>query len=132
MSYILLKQVGGEAVTQRVRTDALADAGDFGCFLDRAMQLPRRDRRRAAAPETASHREASPRAARLRATTGAAVRAGPARASRCGPSSLALFDADQHAFAIDVVDLQVRHLGHAQARAIGDTERGLVLDAWWR
>ena len=33
---------------------------------------------------------------------------------------------------VDVVDLEVRDLGHAQARAIGDTERGLVLDAWRR
>ena len=47
---ILRKQAGGEAVTQRVRADALADAGDFGCFLDRTVQLARLDRRRAAAP----------------------------------------------------------------------------------
>ena len=127
---ILLEQVGGEAVTQRVRADALADAGDFGCFLDRAVQLPRRDRIGATAPrEQPAMREhhAAPLAfappqpqqlQQLRREHGVAVLA-----------SLALFDADQHARAVDVVDLEVRDLGHAQARAIGDTERGLVLDA---
>lgn len=44
-------------------------------------------------------------------------------------ASFALFDADQHACALDIIDLEVRDLRHAQARAIGDTERGLVLDA---
>ena len=39
-----------EAVAQCVRTDALADAGDLGGFLDRAVQLPRRDRVGIAAP----------------------------------------------------------------------------------
>ena len=47
---VLLKQVGREAVAQCVRTDALADAGDLGGFLDRAVQLPRRDRVGIAAP----------------------------------------------------------------------------------
>jgi len=37
---ILLEQVGGEAVSQRVRADALADASDLGGLLDGAMQLP--------------------------------------------------------------------------------------------
>jgi hypothetical protein len=46
------------------------------------------------------------------------------------PASLALLDADQHACRVDVVDLEVRDLGHAQTRA--NTERGLVLDAWRR
>lgn len=44
------------------------------------------------------------------------------------PASLALLDADQHACAVDIIDLEVRDLRYAQARAIGDTERGLVLD----
>ncbi|ESY64790.1 hypothetical protein X743_30585 [Mesorhizobium sp. LNHC252B00] len=48
------------------------------------------------------------------------------------PASLALFNADQHACGVDVVDLEVRDLGHAQTSAIGDTERGLVFDAWRR
>lgn len=47
-------------------------------------------------------------------------------------AAFALFYADQHAGAVDVVDLEVRHLGDAQAGAIGDPERGLILDAWCR
>ena len=43
--------------------------------------------------------------------------------------ALALFDADQHARAVDVIDLEMRDLGHAQAGAIGHAERRLVLDA---
>lgn len=40
-----------------------------------------------------------------------------------------LLDTEQHARRVDVVDLEVRDLGHTQARAIGDAERGLVLQA---
>jgi hypothetical protein len=43
-----------------------------------------------------------------------------------------LFHSDQHAGAVDIIDLEMRHLGDAQACAIGDPERGLVLDAWRR
>jgi hypothetical protein len=38
---ILFEQMRSEAVTQRVRADALEDARDLGGLLDRAMQLPR-------------------------------------------------------------------------------------------
>src|SRR3546814_160783 len=34
----------------------------------------------------------------------------------------------QHARAVDIVDLEMRHLGHPQPSAIGHAERGLVLD----
>ena len=37
---ILFEQMRSEAVTKHVRTDALAEAGDFGGLLDHAMQLP--------------------------------------------------------------------------------------------
>src|SRR5690606_19455447 len=46
----ILQKMGCKAVPQGVRTDALADAGDVRSFLNRAMQLPRRDRIGAAAP----------------------------------------------------------------------------------
>ena len=42
--------------------------------------------------------------------------------------ALALLDAQQHALAFDVGNLEVGDLGHAQAGTIGDAERGLVLD----
>ena len=38
-----------------------------------------------------------------------------------------LLDADQDTLAVDVVDLEVRHFRHAQARAIGDAECGPIL-----
>jgi len=38
-----------------------------------------------------------------------------------------LFDADQHARAVDIVDLEGCHLRHAKACAIGGAERRLVL-----
>ena len=44
-------------------------------------------------------------------------------------ASLALFNPDQHAFGVDVIDLGMGDLGDAQARTIGNTEGGLVFDA---
>lgn len=49
------------------------------------------------------------------------------------PPALATLDAQQHAPAVDIGDLQHQHLGHAQARAISDRQCGLVLEGrWWR
>eukprot|EP01137_Pigoraptor_chileana_P001308 Opistho-2@38752 len=126
---VLLEQMRREAMAQGVRADALADAGDLGGFLNRAMQLPGRDRIGATAPrkqpamgqhDVASLALAPPhpeQLKQLRREHGIAVLA-----------SLALLDADQHAGAVDIIDLEVRDLRHTQPRAIGDTERGLVLD----
>jgi hypothetical protein len=41
----------------------------------------------------------------------------------------ATLDPEQHGLAVDVGDLQRRHLGDTQTRTIGDRERGLVLEA---
>ena len=43
-------------------------------------------------------------------------------------AALALLDADDHALAVDVGDLERDHLGGAQARAIGHAQRRLVLE----
>src|ERR1700723_1896884 len=43
------------------------------------------------------------------------------------PLPLALLDPQRHALAVDIRHLEVRDLGHPQARAIGDAERGLYL-----
>ena len=40
---ILLEQVGGKAVTQRVWTDALLDASCLRCLMDGPIELARRD-----------------------------------------------------------------------------------------
>lgn len=37
-------------------------------------------------------------------------------------------DAAQHAFGVDVIDLEMGDLGDAQARTLGHTEGGLVFD----
>ena len=47
-------------------------------------------------------------------------------------SALTAFDADQHARAVDVTDLERRHLGDPQARAIGHGQGGTVLEAFGR
>lgn len=41
----------------------------------------------------------------------------------------ALFDTQQHARRVDVIDLEVRDLGHTQACTLGDAERSLVIEA---
>jgi len=43
---------------------------------------------------------------------------------------LALFDADQHPLAVDIVGLEAGHFGHTQARAVGGAEYRLVLWTW--
>src|SRR2546425_10944386 len=43
-------------------------------------------------------------------------------------AALALLHADDHAFAVDVADLERDHLGGAQARPIGHAQRRLVLE----
>jgi hypothetical protein len=44
------------------------------------------------------------------------------------PLSLALLDPEHHAPAVDVGHLQACDFGHPEARAVGDAERGLVLE----
>src|ERR1700740_1842151 len=44
-------------------------------------------------------------------------------------AALALLDPDHHPGAVDVLDLERDDLGGAQARAIGDAQRRLVLEA---
>jgi hypothetical protein len=44
------------------------------------------------------------------------------------PLPLALLDPQRHPLAVDIGHLQVRDLRHAQAGAVGDAERGLVLE----
>ena len=46
------------------------------------------------------------------------------RRSLTGPS-----ETRQHAGVVDIIDLEMGHLGDAQARAISDPERSFVLDA---
>src|SRR3974390_3545732 len=43
-------------------------------------------------------------------------------------AALALLDPDQHAFAVEVTDLQCSHFGGPQPGPIGNAQRGLVLE----
>jgi hypothetical protein len=48
------------------------------------------------------------------------------------PTTLAALDPEQHAFAVDVANLERRDLGHTQASAVGDREGRLMLEAGGR
>ncbi|BCH21585.1 hypothetical protein MesoLjLb_13700 [Mesorhizobium sp. L-8-3] len=41
-----------------------------------------------------------------------------------------MLDTKEDARRVDIIDLEMRDLGHAQACAIRNTEGGLVLEAW--
>ena len=45
-------------------------------------------------------------------------------------AAFALLDANDHAFAVDVADLERDHLGGAQTRTISHAQRGLVFEPW--
>ena len=103
--------------------------GSVGRFAHGPVQLPGRDRVGVAAPreqpavrqqDAASLALAPPepqQLEQLRRQHGIAVLA-----------AFALFDADQHPLAVDVVGLEVRDLRHAQPRAVRHAERSPVLD----
>jgi len=48
------------------------------------------------------------------------------------PAALATLDPEQHAFAVDVADLERCNLSHAQAGTIGDRKGRLMLEAGGR
>ena len=120
----LLEQVGGEAVPQGVRRDALGNPGGLRRGVDGAHELTGRhrvDRVLARKQPCLRPRRVPPFAQQfeqLRREHDVAV-----------PLPLALLDPKRHALAVNVGHLQVRDLGHPQARAIGDAERGLVPEA---
>ena len=83
---LLLQQVGGKAVAQRVHRHALVDLRGLGGGMDGAVELARGQRvHRVRARGTASRRAASCPGHGPRATRRAAARAAPARAWRSGP-----------------------------------------------
>src|SRR3546814_86672 len=110
---ILFEQVGGEAVPQGMGTDPLPDASGFGGLLHGAMQLPGGDRisvtatreqpamREHHAPALALTPPHPQQLQQMRREHGVAI-----------PPALALFHPQQHALAVDVVDLEVCDLRH--------------------
>ena len=122
---LAFEQVGGEAVPERVHRHALVEPGGGRGGVDDMIELARRDglsgllaRDQPAA--RALHPPPGPQDVEdiLREHHVAVL------------APLALLDADQHARAVDVADLEVDDLRHAQAAAVGDAEGGPVLQPW--
>ena len=115
---------GGEAVPQGVRRDALGDPCRLRRGVDGAHELTGRhrvDRVLAGEEPSLRPRRLPPFAQQLEQLRGehhVAV-----------PLPLALLDPKRHALAVDIGHLEVRDLGHPQACAVGDAERGFVLEA---
>src|SRR5215472_14584678 len=119
---VLLEQVGGEAMPQGVQRDALVDLRHLGSGVAGSIELARGHRlRRIAAREQPAllPRRLPPGAQQVEQT----------RRQHDGTvlAAFALLDADDHALAVDVGDLERDHLGGAQAGAVGHAQRCLVL-----
>lgn len=122
--------MGGEAVTQRVRPDPLGDVGRLRCLDDHAIELTRADRLHRVLPReepavAVRHALLPPKLPPLTQKREQILR----QHGVAIPPALAVLDAQQHAFAVDIGDLQHRHFRDTQAGAIGDRERRLVLEA---
>src|SRR5271167_1830562 len=129
----VLEEMGCETVAQRVRSDPLGDLRGLCRLDDDAMELPGADRLHGVLsweePTVAMHN------ALLVPDLPPLAQQGEQVCRQHGiaiPATLATLDADQHALAVDIGDLERRDLGHAQAGAIGDREGRLMLEAGGR
>src|ERR1700716_3783092 len=121
---VLLEQMGGEAVPQGVQRYTLVDPGHIGCGMTGAIELACRHRLHPVAPwKQPALRSSRPPPAAQQFEQMWRQHHVPVFAA------FALFDADDHALAVDVADLERDHLGGAQACAISHTQRGLVFAA---
>src|SRR5215467_13813489 len=120
---VLLQEMGGEAVPQRVERYALVDLGYLSCCMASAIELAHREMvdpvlsgkqpslRPCCPPPGAQQFE------QMRREHHVAVFV-----------ALALLHTDEHALAVDVADLERNHFGSPQARPIGHAQRRLVLE----
>ena len=129
----ILKQVGREAVAQRVQRHALPDPGRIGRLMEQAVELA--GRHRLAAPEAGKQptffqgrSRIVPRRARLPPL--------PQQSERLGRqhdiavlAALGLLDANDLLRAVDMLDLEPDHLAGAQPAAIAETEQCASLEA---
>ena len=124
----LLEQVGGEAVPQRVRRDALGDPRGLGGGADDTAELAggqRLDRVAAGKQPASRQQQAAPSPF---APPGAQQFEQLRRQHRMAVlAALAAFDAQQHALRIDVADLERDDFRDAQPGAVRGGERRLVL-----
>src|ERR1700730_2498163 len=119
---LLLEQMRGKAVPERVRRYALVDPCHVSGGMARAIELAGRQRLHwiAAGEQPAARvRDIPPNPQQLEEMRG----------EHDVPvfATLALLDADHHALAVDVGYLERDHLGGAQPRPIGDAQCGFVL-----
>src|SRR6476620_9346199 len=129
----ILKQVGREAVAQRVQRHALPDPGRLGRLMEQAVELA--GRHRLAAPEAGKQptfcqgrSRIVPRRARLPPL--------PQQTERLGRqhdiavlAALGLLDANDLLRAVDMLDLEPDHLAGAQPAALAETEQCASLEA---
>src|SRR6266478_6202525 len=119
---VLFQQMSGKAVPQGVERYALVDLGPIGCGMAGAIELARRHRLHA----VAARKQPALRSCRL--PPGAQQFEEMWRQHHVTVfTAFALLDADHHALAVDVADLERDHLGGAQTGAISHTQRCLVL-----
>src|ERR1700682_1754842 len=129
----ILKQVGREAVAQRVQRHALPDPGRIGRLMEQAVELA--GRHRLAAPEAG--KQPTFFQGRSRIVPGRArLPPLPQQSERLGRqhdiavlAALGLLDANDLLRAVDMLDLEPDHLAGAQPAAIAETEQCESLEA---
>src|ERR1700720_2246168 len=111
---VLLEQVGGEAVPQSVQRDALADLRHLSGGVTGAIELARGHR----LGRIAARKQPALRPHRLPPDP-QQIEQARREHDVTVLAALALLDADDHALAVDVGDLERDHLGGAQTGAVG-------------
>src|SRR5258708_143709 len=120
---VLLELVGGEGVPEGVARYALVDLGHLGRGMAGAIELACRHRLHTVAPWK------QPALRSGRPPPGAQQFEQMWRQHHVPVfAALALLDANDHALAVNVANLERDHLGGAQTRAIGHAQRRLVLE----
>ena len=119
-----LHEMSAEGMPERVRRDPAPETGGIGGGVAGAIELAVRDRQQG----IPAREQPALRAALL--PPGAKDRE-QLLGEHSVPvlASLALLDADQHPFAVDIAHAQSDNLGAAQSGAVGHTQRGLVFEA---
>ncbi len=126
---LLLKQVGREAVTQRVHGHPLLDAGGFSSGVYHAIELPRAQGQHGIRAGEQPPVRADPALGMCRLPPGAKALQEQRRKHRVAIlAALALLHAQRHALAVDVRHPQSHDLADAKASAVGNRQRRAVLD----
>ena len=126
---LLFEQVGGVTVPQGVHRDALVDAGQIGCGVNGPIELP--------CAQLVERIEAGKQPAAIEHLAlcpgdpppdTQAVEEDGREHGVTVLAPLALFDAQGHAIAVDVADLECRHFRSAQASTVGERKCSLMFE----